>query len=99
MVRDPAAQHRPVAHLVPPDTLRVGLEALAVPRHGGDGDGHVVGRAVPGGLEGETRVATGYAALVAGGQAAVAGDKAGGGRIEADVCYFWGKKKDEVVNE
>lgn len=72
MVRNATAEDSPVADLVSPDTLRVRLEAAAVPRDGGNRNGHVVRGAVACGLEGQSRAATLYAALVAGGAAAVA---------------------------
>lgn len=86
MVRNATAEDGPVADVVAPDALRVRLEAAAVARDGGDRNGDVVRGAVAGGLEGQSRAATLYAALVAGGAAAVASYEARGSRVEANIC-------------
>lgn len=82
------ADQRPVPDLIPPDPLRVRLEAILVPGHGRDGDGDVVRGPIAGRLEREPRVAAVHAALVTGAQVAVAADQAARRRrVEAHVRH------------
>lgn len=90
VVSNAAAQQDAVADLVPPDALRVGLEARLVP-----GDVRVDGDRVrgpeAGWLQWESRVAGPDAASVTGAEVSVAGgqDSRCGGRVKADALRCW----------